>query len=246
LSGFFKKESIFYTDLTFSRWFWQTNEERDYLNQKRPGIIENLAFLSVKHNVFLAELYQAIVSARIAGKSLCGELSIEYRGRADNEEIFLITREGKVIVQFRVGEDFLSRDSIRFDGWMDTDKVRKQLSRQHSVSPHLTLVQNLRHGMKKVNVEAEVVEKQKPQLVHTQFGNSVLLTKAVVSDETGKIKLSLWGEQSDLADVGDIVQIKNATVRTFKGERQLSIGRNGTISVQQSKAEKHATIIAAS
>jgi replication factor A1 len=73
-----------------------------------------------------------------------------------------------------------------------------------------------------------------------------LLTKAVVSDETGKIKLSLWGEQSDLADVGDIVQIKNATVRTFKGERQLSIGRNGTISVQQSKAEKHATIIAAS
>ena len=216
------------------------------MNHREPAIIEQLAFLSVKYSVYLAELYRAIVSARAMGKSVCEELSIKYRGTAENEAIFLITKDGKVIAQFRVAEDVLSRENISFDSWMNTDKIRKQLSKQNPVSPHSTLIQNLRHGMKKVNVEAEVLETQKPQLIHTQYGNSVLLTNAIISDETGKVKLCIWGEQSNSAVVGDIVQIKNAVVRTFKGVRMLSLGRSGTISVLQDKAEEQATAIAAS
>lgn len=232
--------------LRFFKTVLTKNKEKECLNHREPAVIENLAFLSVKHGVFLAELYQAIASARTEGKSLCGEMSIRYRGRADREAIFLITKEDKVIAQFRIPEDLLFRENIPFDRWMDTDKMRKQLSRQNSVSPHSTLIQNLRHGMKKVNLEAEVLEMQKPQLIHTQFGNSVWLTKAVISDETGKIKLSLWGEQSNQAAVGGIVEIRNAQVRTFKGERQLSLGRNGSISVVQNKSEKQAALMATS
>ncbi len=216
------------------------------MNHKEPAVIENLAFLSVKHGVFLAELYQSIASARREGKSFCEKLSIECRGRADGEAIFLITKEGKVVAQFRIPEDLLSRENIRFDSWMDTDKIRKQLSKQNSVSPHSTLIQNLRHGMKKVNLEAEVLETQKPQLIHTQFGNSVWLTKAVISDETGRIRLSLWGKQSSLTLVGDIVEIRNAAVRTFKGETQLNLGNNGSIRAVQNKDEKQSVLMATS
>ena len=241
-----RKSQICFSDFTFSRRFWLKTRKRKYLNYKEPAIIEHLAFLSVKHSVSLAKLYHAIVSARAAGESACEELSIEYRGTAEDEAIFLITKDSKVVVQFHVAEDLLSRKNICFDSWMDTDKIRKQISRQNAVSPHSTLIQNLRHGMKKVNLEAEILETQKPQLFNTQYGNSILLTKAVISDETGKVNLCIWGEKSNSAVAGDIVQIKNARVRTFKGERQLSLGKNGTISVLQNKAEEQEIILAPS
>lgn len=216
------------------------------MNFRQPPIIEHLAFLSVKYSVYLAELYQAILSARAEGKSVCEALSIEYRGTVQKEAIFLITEGAKVVVQFRIPENFLSRENVSLDGAMDTDKIRRQISRQNPAPDHSTLIQDLRYGMTKVNVEAEILEAQKPQLIHTQFGNSVWLTNAVISDKTGKVKLCLWGEQSYSAVVGDFVQIKNARVRTFKGERQLSVGKMGTISVLQNKNEEHETVIAAS
>ena len=216
------------------------------MNYKEPAIVEQLAFLSVKYSVYLAELYQAIVLARAAGKSVCEGLSIEYRGAAEDKAIFLITKDNKVVVQFQVEENFLSRKNMCFDRWMDTDKIRRQVSRQNPVSPHSTLIQNLRHGMKKVNLEAEVLEAQEPQLIHTQYGNSVMLANFLISDETGKVKLCLWGEQSKSAVVGDVVQIKNAVVRTFKGERQVSLGRTGTISVRQNKVEEQGPILVTS
>ena len=216
------------------------------MNHKEPAIIEHLAFLSVKYNVYLAELYQAIVSARVAGKSICEELSIEYRGAVLGEAIFLITKESKVVAQFRVPEHILYRKDICFESWMDSDKIRKQIIRQNPGFPHSTLIQNLRHGMRKVNLEAEILEIHKPQLIRSQYGNSVLLTNAQISDETGEVKLCLWGEQPNLVAVGDIVEIKNALVRTFKGEKQVSLGRTGTITVRHSKAEKQESLLATS
>ena len=103
------------------------------------------------------------------------------------------------------------------------------------------MIQDLRHGMKKVNVEAEVLETPKPSLVHTRYGNSAMVTNAWIADETGKIKLCLWNEQANYITMGDIMQIKNASVTAFKGERQLCLGKTGTVTVltnhdQQDKA----------
>ncbi len=205
------------------------------MNQKKQTVIEYLAFLSVKHSIYLAELFQAMVSAREAqGKIICQSLAIEYRGSVKDEAIFLITRDTSVIAQFRVAEEFLLRKGICFENWMDTDKIRRQMAKQSPTS-NSTLVQNLRHGMKKINMEAEVLETLKPQLVHTQYGNSATVTNAWIADETGKVKLCLWNEQANFVNVGDTIQIKNASVATYKGERQLRLGRTVTVSVLQSR-----------
>jgi ssDNA-binding replication factor A large subunit len=63
------------------------------------------------------------------------------------------------------------------------------------------------------------------------------VTNAWIADETGKIKLCLWNEQADFVTVGDTVQIKNASVSTFKGERQLRLGKTGIVSVLQSRVD---------
>jgi len=208
------------------------------LNHKKSAIIEQLAFLSVKHSVYLSGLFQALVSAKETRKSMCENLSVEYRGSVNKEAILLIKKDNKVLVQFRVTEELLSKTDIHFEKWMETDKVRKQIAKQKLALHLSTPIQDLRHGMKKVNVEAEVLETPKPSLVHTQYGNSAMLTNAWIADKTGKIKLCLWNEQANCVATGDTIKIKNASVSTFKGERQLRIGRTGTISVLQNRVTK--------
>jgi replication factor A1 len=201
------------------------------LNHKEPKIIDHIAFISVKHNVYLSELYNALLSAQETGKCECGNLTVEFRGTKNSKPVYLIKKADAVVAQFAVDKELLLRKDIHFDRWLDTDKIRKHVAKQ-KLSSGFMLIDNLRHGMKKVNLQAEVLEIEKPQLVHTQYGNSVLLTNALISDATGQVKLSLWGEQDNLA-VGDIVQIKHASVSTFKGERHLSLGKMGTFTVLQ-------------
>jgi replication factor A1 len=201
------------------------------LNQKKPTIIEHLAFLSVKYSVQLSDLFHALVKARERGTAMCENLAVEYRGNVSKEEIFLITKDGNVIVQFRIAKEHLLRKDAHIESWMNTDRIRRQLEKQICGPNISTMIQDLRHGMKKVNVEAEVLETPKSSLVHTRYGNRAMVTNAWIADETGKIKLCLWNEQANSVTMGDIVQIKNASVTAFKGERQLCLGKTGTVSV---------------
>lgn len=220
-----------YSALTY---FFKTilaeNLEEKTLNYKEPIIIEHLAFLSVKYNVYLSELYRALVSARATGKTTCGDLTIDYRGIINDQAVFLITKANKVIMQFRADEEFLLRKNISFESWLDTDKIRRQVTKQNR-GFDLTFIQNLRRGMKKINLKAEVLEIQEPLVVNTQYGSRVKVTDVWIADETGKVKLSLWGEQVNFPLVGDMLQIKGASVKTFKGENLLSLGRSGTLSI---------------
>ncbi len=200
------------------------------LRAKSPSIIEHLAFLSVKYHVFLADLFGALVSARKTGESNCNDLMVEYRGSFNGQAVFLITKSGKVIVQFRVEEDFLSIKNVPFDSWMNTDKVRNQIAKETLLSGSFS-ISDLRHGMKKVCLEAKILEISKPVTVHTQYGNNVSLTNAWVEDVTGKVKLCLWGDQVNSVRVGDTIHIKNASVFVYKGERQLRLGKTGTLNV---------------
>jgi ssDNA-binding replication factor A large subunit len=40
----------------------------------------------------------------------------------------------------------------------------------------------------------------------------------------------LWNEQINFISVGDTIQIENAQASKFRGERQLRIGKKGTLS----------------
>lgn len=201
------------------------------MNRKKETIIEHLAFISVKHGVQLSELFHALVTAREHETATCETLSVEYRGNVRQEEIFLITKGSDVIAQFRIDKEYLLRKDVGMENWMNTDKIRRQLAKQICGPNISTMIRDLRHGMKKVNVEAKVLETPKPSLVNTRYGNRAMITNAQISDETGKIKLCLWNEEADYVAVGDIIQVNNASVSAFKGERQLCLGKNGTVNV---------------
>jgi replication factor A1 len=94
-------------------------------------------------------------------------------------------------------------------------------------------IKDLRNGMKRVAVEAEVVEKGEPREVRSRYKDETyMVADAVVADETGSIKLTLWNEQIEQVNVGNKVKIDNGYVTSFKGEIQLNVGKFGTMTVE--------------
>ncbi len=206
------------------------------MRQKKSTLGEHIALLSVKHNIYPSEVFQALIKARNNETAICGALEVEYRGKVKDEIIFLIKKENHAVAQFRVDEQFLLRKDNPFESWMSTDKITKKIAKQNTESV-FTAVNSLRAGMKRVNVKAEVLEIPKPVQVHTQFGNTVMVVNALVQDDTGKIKLCLWEGQINSINVGENIEIKNAHVCVFRGERQLRLGKKGILSAKQNPAE---------
>jgi hypothetical protein len=197
--------------------------------RRKKSAGEYLACLSVKYEVDPDALFCALLSAGENRESRCGNLSIECRGKTKGKIIFLITEDSEVIAQFPVSEKFLSRQGNPIRNFMGTDRVRKYIAKKDR-SPASRSIRDLRAGMSHVSLKAEVLEVTQPKHVVTRYGNLASLAKALIADETGKIKLCLWNEQIDSVAAGDTVQIENARTSTFRGERQLSLGKKGTLS----------------
>ncbi len=86
--------------------------------------------------------------------------------------------------------------------------------------------------MKRVSVEAKVVEKSDVREVKSKFKDETYrIADAVVADETGSIKLTLWNDQIEQVNVGDNVKIENGYVTSFKGEIQLNVGKFGKMTI---------------
>ncbi len=86
--------------------------------------------------------------------------------------------------------------------------------------------------MKRVNVVAKVVQKSDPREVRSRYKDETYrVADALINDETGTIKLTLWNEQIDQVNINDMVKIENGYITSFRGEIQLNVGRYGTLSI---------------
>jgi len=94
-------------------------------------------------------------------------------------------------------------------------------------------INELRDGMKRIDLTAKVTEKSDTREVTSRFKDQTYkIATAVIADETGKIKLTLWNEQIDQVNVNNTVKIQNGYITSFRGEIQLNIGRYGTLTVE--------------
>lgn len=94
-------------------------------------------------------------------------------------------------------------------------------------------IKDLRDKMKNVTVEGKVVEKSETREVLSRFKDTThKVATAVIADETGTIKLTLWNEQINNVNVNDTVKIENGYITSFRGEIQLNIGRYGKLTVE--------------
>jgi len=94
-------------------------------------------------------------------------------------------------------------------------------------------IKELRDKMRNVTVEGKVMEKSDPREVLSRFKDETYkVASAIIGDETGTIKMTLWNEQIDKVNVDNLVKVENGYVSSFKGEIQLNVGKFGKLTVE--------------
>ncbi len=91
-------------------------------------------------------------------------------------------------------------------------------------------IAELNNNSRKINITATVTEKEEPRDVNTRFGKT-RVAEAIIEDDSGNMKLVLWGDEIDGVKIGDKVKIENGYIKEWNGELQLSVGKYGKMSV---------------
>jgi ssDNA-binding replication factor A large subunit len=84
---------------------------------------------------------------------------------------------------------------------------------------------DFRSGFRGLSFKARVVKKSAVRAVTSRDGTPLLVCDVTLSDGTGEIPLAVWNNQISTVSEGDLVQIENARVRSFRGRVQLSLSR---------------------
>jgi replication factor A1 len=93
-------------------------------------------------------------------------------------------------------------------------------------------IEELRDDMRRVDVEAKVLDISEPREVRSRYtGETLKVAEATINDESGTIKLVVWNEQIEQVNAGDTVKIENGYIKSFRGEIQLNVGKYGKLTV---------------
>ncbi len=143
----------------------------------------------------------------------------------------------------KIGEETeLEEDDIRakieekeeeFSGLVSEEGAAHLVAKEHGVNLAKDVDKELKidsvvPGMSNVNIKSKVVDITPINTFTRDDGDDGKVRNIVLGDETGTLRMSLWDEQTDVAekiDVGDNVQIANAYSREDnQGNAELRIG----------------------
>jgi replication factor A1 len=195
---------------------------------KDGRVLEKLAGIAVLYKVDASEFFNCIVEAWNHEGSECGQLVIECRERTKNSAIFLFTTGREVVAQFPISITILQGKN-QLESYTKT--IFARVSSVKNFEGVNSKIGDLKVGMKKVRLKAEMLEIPKSKIVYTRYGTTACVSNALIRDETGSMKMSLWNQQINTVHKGDVIDVKNGTVTWFGGERQLRLGRSGSLSV---------------
>ena len=90
-------------------------------------------------------------------------------------------------------------------------------------------ISELKAGMRNVSITGKIDSVGEPRTVNLKAGGTNTVADAIISDESGSIKLSLWGEEVNNVQPGDRVSVENGYINTFRGENSLNVGKFGKL-----------------
>ena len=93
-------------------------------------------------------------------------------------------------------------------------------------------IEGLRPGMENIDLDVTVLNLKEPRQVTTHTGLEHILVEGEVEDDTGKAILTVWNERIDQLDgiaIGNIVELKNCFISSFKGVIHVNVGRDSEI-----------------
>lgn len=194
--------------------------------------------VSGKYGLNTQEFLMCFPHAWAHEKSSHKGLSIQLRQKTENNGVFLVTQDEKVVAQLKLSEkmlNYLPKVDVASLPFMDPAPTGNVGTLETTV----VRIKDIDARIKWVNLTAKVVGKSNPKNVFSRFGNPLALSIATISDGTGSVRLPLWNTQIDRISIGDTVQIENGRVRTFRGELQVSVGKNGRLHVIEDQSAEY-------
>ena len=94
----------------------------------------------------------------------------------------------------------------------------------------MTKIGEIARGMSNIVVQGKVIDISDPRDVNTRYGRK-RVADAVIEDDSGQIKLSLWEGQIDTVSVGDKISVSGAYVTEFRDTMQLNIPKSGKLEI---------------
>ena len=190
-----------------------------------------LIWISKKYELETHKFFESFLDAWAHEKSSYKGISIQCRQKTENDGVFLVTQDQKVITQLRLTKatlEHLPEVDLEKIPWNKTGLIRKI----EKLKPIDMKIKDITSKIKWVNLKAKVVKKPIATIVYSRFGNNPLgLSTSTISDKTGSIKMPLWNNQINMVSIGDTIQIDNGRVKTFRGELQVSVGKSGKMKV---------------
>jgi hypothetical protein len=192
------------------------------------GCLSSIVKIARKHAVDPGELVDAFVEAGATARSHCGRLKIVRRAVDQDSATFLVTRDENVVWQSTIHLESIRNPDLLKSHIQDiplpqsTDRAQYQTLQQ---------IDNLRCGMKGIDVTAKITEIPPIQPVITRWGSECYVSNVTIADDTGSIRLSLWNNRADKVRVGDEVELTNCYVSRFAGQLQLRLRRQSTMSI---------------
>ena len=97
-------------------------------------------------------------------------------------------------------------------------------------------VSDLKPGMERVSVLVRVIDPGEVRKITTKSGERTI-REAVVGDESGRVKLVMWGKSIKSLAKGDVVEVSGAWTTVFRGKLQLNVGGTENVKVVEDSGE---------
>ena len=189
--------------------------------------------ITQKHGLKPNLLRASILAARNRGNSRCGKVSIQMRRHGAVSSTYMFSVEGEWVAQADISNDsveMLRNPPNRFLPYIDLVQEREDSNKLDAKGERS--ISDLSLGLKGVCFKAVVVKKSDVRAVTSRDGIPLLVCSVTLSDGTGEIPLAVWNSQIGTISEGDRVEVRNARVRSFRGQIQLSLRRRtGSLTV---------------
>ncbi|RLG22377.1 single-stranded DNA-binding protein [Methanosarcinales archaeon] len=77
-----------------------------------------------------------------------------------------------------------------------------------------------------VNLLVKVLDVGEPKDIETRYGTKHL-AEATIADDSASMLMTLWEDQVDQVQEGDVLEIENAYISLVRGSMRLNLGRYG-------------------
>ena len=96
---------------------------------------------------------------------------------------------------------------------------------------------DLKPEMNNLDLVVRVIKATEPKVINTRSGQRTI-SEATVGDETGRVKLTLWGKAAGEVKEGKVFEINGAWTTTYRGDVQLNIGGRGNVKEVEEEVPK--------